>query len=72
MLRSPNNNSNKDLWRYAGLTAQLFAALGIAVYIGLKADEWLFVSSSVLVWALPLLVIAFTIYKLIKETQKKK
>ena len=72
MSPSPNNNSNRDLWRYAGFAAQLFVALGISVFVGLKADEWLSLSFPVLVWVIPLLVITYTIYKLIKETQKKK
>ena len=82
MSPSPNNNGpdkinednrpDKDLWRYAGFATQLFVALGISVFIGLKADEWLFVSFPVLVWVLPLMVIVFTIYKLIKDTRKKK
>jgi len=65
-------SSNSDLARYAGLGAQIFVSLGIAVFIGYKADKWLAVSFPLLVWLLPLLVLCMMIYKLIKETSKRK
>jgi hypothetical protein len=67
-----HNNNNRDLLKYAGLTAQIFAGLGLAIFIGMKLDEWLHISFPVLVWVLPLLVIVSIIYKLIKETSRRK
>ena len=61
-----------DVMRYAGMGAQIFVSLGIAVYTGYKADRWLKISIPVFVWLLPFLVLCFTIYKLIKETSKEK
>lgn len=61
---------NSDLLRYASLGTQLFVALGLAVWGGMKADEWLHSPFPLLVWILPLLVIVAVIYKLIKETSK--
>jgi len=58
--------------RYAGLGAQLFASLGLAVFAGYKADGWLHTPLPLLVWILPLLFLCFTIYKLIKDTNKRK
>lgn len=58
--------------RYAGLGAQILVSIGIAVFVGLKADQWLALAFPLLVWLFPLLVVSFTIYKLIKETDKKK
>lgn len=66
------NSSNNDLVRYAGLGAQIFVSLGIAVFAGYHADGWLKLSFPLLVWLLPLLVLSMIIYKLIKETSKKK
>jgi hypothetical protein len=66
------NNNNKDLLKYAGLATQLFIALGLAVFFGLKLDAWFNISFPVLVWVLPLLIIVTLIYKLIKETNSKK
>lgn len=57
--------------RYAGLGAQIFASLGIAVFIGYKADKWIRISIPLLVWVLPLLVLVMMIYKLIKDTGKR-
>ncbi|MBB1283700.1 AtpZ/AtpI family protein [Flavisolibacter sp. BT320] len=66
------NNSSNDLLRYAGLGAQILVSIGIAVFVGLKADRWLNISFPLLVWLLPLLVVSAMIYKLIKETGTKK
>ena len=55
--------------RYAGLGTQIFVALGIAVFAGFKADQWL--SLTLFVWLLPLFVLCIMIYKLIKETSKR-
>ena len=68
----PKPSSNRDLLRYAGLATQTFVALGLAVFAGLKADEWLRFSFPVLVWVLPLAVICVMIYGLIRDTSKKK
>jgi hypothetical protein len=64
-------NSNRDLARYAGLGAQIFVSLGIAVFAGYKADQWLKFSFPVLVWLLPFLVLAVMIMRMIKETSKR-
>jgi uncharacterized membrane protein YhiD involved in acid resistance len=66
-----SNNNNKDLMRYAGLATQMLISLGIAVFIGLKADKWLKLSFPILSWLLPLLVLAAIIYQIIKETGPK-
>jgi type IV secretory pathway TrbD component len=67
-MQQQNNN---DLMRYAGMGAQIFASLGIAVFIGYKIDKWLAISFPILVWLLPVLVLTIFIYKLIKETKPK-
>jgi hypothetical protein len=58
--------------RYAGLAMQLFVSLGIAIFVGLKADAWLKLSFPLLLWLLPLLVIVGLIIKIIKETGSKR
>ncbi len=65
-------SSTNDLMRYAGLATQLFAMLAIAVFAGYKADGWLQMPIPILVWVLPLLFLSITIYKLIKDTSKRK
>ena len=65
-------SSTSDLMRYAGLGAQLFVSLGIAVFAGYKADQWLHVPFPLLVWLLPFAVLCGLIYKLIKDTSKRK
>ena len=67
-LQKQNKNTS-PLLRYAGLGAQIFASLGIAVFIGYKADKWIGISMPLLVWLLPLLVLVVMIYKLVKDTR---
>jgi len=58
--------------RYLSLGTQIFVSLAIAVFIGIKADRWLRLAIPIFAWALPLVVICMMIYKLIKETSKRK
>ena len=57
--------------KYAGLGMQIFVSLGLAVFVGYKADKWLTTRFPVFVWALPLIVLVLLIYKLIRETSKR-
>jgi uncharacterized membrane protein len=58
--------------RYAGLGTQIFVSLGLAVFAGYKADKWLNIAIPLLVWLLPFVVLALMIYKLVRETSKRK
>ena len=64
--RQPDKGSS--LLKYIGLGTQLMVALGLSVLAGIWADNRLKKEIPLLVWILPLLVIAVTIYKLVKET----
>ena len=66
------NDSKKQLVRYAGLAMQFLVSIGICVFIGLKADEWLHISIPLFIWLLPLLSIAGIMYSILKDTEKKK
>jgi len=63
---------NSLLWKYAGLATQLLVGLGLAVFIGLKIDNWLHFKTPLVVWVLPLLIILALIWKVIKDTAPKK
>jgi F0F1-type ATP synthase assembly protein I len=71
MDKRPSPNNNKDILRYAGLGSQLLAAIGLAVFTGLKADKWLH-TSPVFACVLPLLALGAIFYKLVRETGKQK
>jgi len=58
--------------RYAGLSAQILVALGLAVFAGYKADKWLSVPIPILIWLLPLVVLFMMFYKLVKDTSNRK
>ena len=66
-----DKNSNSSLLKYAGMATQFFVAIGIAVYGGLKLDQWLDFRTPLFVWVLPLLIISGVIYKIVKDTSKK-
>jgi F0F1-type ATP synthase assembly protein I len=76
--KQPQNSSGKEplsnkrfLLRYASLGTQLLAALGLAVFIGLKADNWL-KTSPLLACVLPLLTLSAIFYKIYRETSRPK
>jgi len=69
--KPPPDSNKRFLMRYAALGTQLLAAIGLSVFVGLKADKWLH-SSPLLACALPLLVLSVIFYKLFRETSRKK
>lgn len=70
MNSKPPSNSNKQfLLKYASLGTQLVAAIGLSVFVGLKADKWL-KTLPLFACVLPLLTLAAIFYKLMRETAK--
>lgn len=69
MNNAPNRN---NLLRYAGLTMQILAGIGVALFAGIKLDQYLRWQTPVFTWVLPLLVIAGMLYSIIKDTSKKR
>ena len=67
-----NKSNNNLLWKYAGLATQFLVGIGIAVYGGLQLDKWLKLKMPLAVWVLPLLLIIVVIYKIVKDTAKRK
>lgn len=68
----PKNESNKLLWRYAGLGFTFLVAIGIALFIGDKLDSYIKTNFPILVWLLPLLFIISILIKVIKDSNSKK
>lgn len=66
------NRGNRDLMRYAGLGAQIFVSLGLAVWAGYWLDGRLGLRFPLLVWLLPLLVLGGLIFGLLRDTSQKK
>ncbi|MEP7376616.1 MAG: AtpZ/AtpI family protein [Chitinophagaceae bacterium] len=65
-----SSNSQKDILRYAGLGTQMLAAIGIAVFAGLKADQRLH-TLPLFSCSLPLVVLLAVFYKLMRQTDNK-
>jgi len=57
--------------RYMGLATQFFAAIGISIFIGFKIDAFFVFENPWFIWILPLVVIIFTLLRLIIDTSKK-
>jgi Putative F0F1-ATPase subunit Ca2+/Mg2+ transporter len=57
--------------QYAGMATQFLVVIGIAVFAGLKADQWLNWRVPVWVWVLPLLAIVGMIYGIIRSISNK-
>ncbi len=66
-----SKNKNADLYKYAGLATQLMVALAAGIFTGLKFDKWLSFSIPLMVWLLPLLILAGITWQIIKDTTKK-
>jgi len=67
-----DRKGSTQLWQYAGIGGQLLVSLGIGVFLGLKADEWMKFKIPLLVWILPLLILIAMTARLIKATSRKK
>ncbi len=67
-----NKPGNNLLWKYAGLATQFLVGIGLALYAGLKLDQWLKIKMPLAVWVLPLLLILGVIIKIIIDTASKK
>jgi uncharacterized membrane protein YjgN (DUF898 family) len=71
-MSTPSNKGNdRLLMKYLGLGTQLMVGLGVAVFAGMKLDQWLSFKTPLLVWILPLLVLVAMIWQIIKDTSKK-
>ena len=64
-------NDRRELLRYAGLSSEVLASVGISVFLGVKADKGLKLSFPVFSLSLPLLVIIALIIRLVKESSRK-
>lgn len=57
--------------RYAGWGTQLFVLLALAIYGGIKADNWWKISFPLFTILFPFIVLVVMIIQLIKDTNKK-
>lgn len=62
---------NRDNFKYIGLATQLLAALGVAFFIGYKADAYIGWKFPVLMLLLPILVFIVLVWHIVKDTSKK-
>jgi F0F1-type ATP synthase assembly protein I len=69
--KQPSTSNKSFLLKYASLGTQLLVAIGLGVFIGLKADKWLR-TSPLLACVLPLLILSGIFYKLLRETGRQK
>jgi hypothetical protein len=65
-------DGRRQLMRYAGLGGQMAVSIGVAVWLGVKGDEWLKLSFPIFSLVVPLLVIVVILVQLIKANSGKK
>lgn len=70
-IEKPSKQNDRLLLRYLGFATQIMVSLALAVFAGLKLDNWLSFTTPLLVWILPLLVLSVMIWQVIKDTSKK-
>ena len=69
---SDPNDRRRELLRYAGLSSEVVASVGVSVFLGVKLDKWLKLSFPIFSCALPLLVIVVLLINLIRSDPGKK
>ena len=62
----------RQLMRYAGLSTQVAVSVGVAVWLGMKADKGLKLSFPIFSLGVPLLVIIYVLIELIKANSGNK
>lgn len=70
--RRVSSQGSRSLLQYAGLASQLLVSLGLGVFAGLKLDHWLHLKVPVATWLLPLLILVFTLVKIVRDTGTRK
>jgi hypothetical protein len=65
------NSNRNDLLKYAGMGTYILVSLGVAVFLGMKADQWIRLSFPLLIWLAPLITLGAFFYKVYKDTSKK-
>lgn len=69
---SEGGDRRRQLIRYAGISSEVVASVGLSVFLGMKADKGLKLSFPIFSWALPLLVIVVLLVQLVKAGSGKK
>lgn len=70
-IEKPSKQNDRLLLRYLGFATQIMVSLALAVFAGLKLDNWFSFTTPLLVWILPLLILSVMIWQVIKDTSKK-
>jgi Putative F0F1-ATPase subunit Ca2+/Mg2+ transporter len=70
-INKPNKPPRKtSVWEFAGMAGQMLAAIGVAVWAGIKLDEKLGLSFPAGVIIFPLIALGVILWQIIKATQR--
>lgn len=73
MKDQQNNSNNKsNTMKYAGLATTWLITLLVAVWLGIKLDEWLNMSFPIFTIVLPTAAVISLLYQIIREFSKPK
>jgi hypothetical protein len=59
---------NKSFSQYLSLATQMFIMLGVGTYAGIKFDHWVRIPIPLAAWLLPLLILVWYLYQIIRDT----
>lgn len=63
---------NYELMKYAGMATQFMATLGVAFFLGIKIDKWSNLNFPIATICLPLLMLIYMLWKIVKESNTQK
>ncbi len=69
--KKESRSNSSYLMQYTGLAFQLIAALGLGVFLGIKADGWLNLPFPLLAWLMPLIILIAMFAKIFKDTSPR-
>lgn len=62
---------NNEILKYAGLATQMIAALGVAIFVGYRIDQWMTWKFPLFTISFPLVSLLFVFYKILKDSNPR-
>ena len=61
---------NNELVKYAGMATQFLVTLGVTIFMGIKADQYLKLQFPIFTIVLPAAILMVTFWKIYKDTSR--
>lgn len=70
-MKKKSTDNKYLLQKYGGLAFQFVAGIALGIFLGKYIDGKYFPGKALFIWILPLFIIFFLLYALIKDVMKK-